>query len=80
MRTTKDEVRMHINFIERHSDYKVEKDITEKTTTYNVKLNDTIVAIVKSNNNSDVFDMLTPFWDIAFKNHCEEIEKRKTEA
>lgn len=79
MRTTKEEIRMHINFIEKHSDYKVEEDYRGKTTTYNVKLNNVIVAIVKSNNNSDIFDMLTPFWNIAFNNHCEEIEKRKME-
>lgn len=77
MRTTKEEIRLHINFIEKYSDYKVEKDHREKTTTYNVKLNDIIVAIVKSNNNSDVFDMLTPFWDIAFNNHYEDIKNRK---
>lgn len=79
MRTTKEEVRMHINFIEKYSNYKVEKDYREKTTTYNVKLNNVIVAIVKSNNNSDIFDMLTPFWDVAFNNKCDEIEKRKME-
>ena len=75
MRTTKEEIRMHINFIEKYSNYKVEKDYREKTTTYNVKLNNVIVAIVKSNNNSDIFDMLTPFWDVAFDNKCNEIEK-----
>lgn len=79
MRTTKEEIRLHINFIEKYSDYKIEKVRREKTTTYNVKLNDAIVAIVKSNNNSDIFDMLTPFWDIAFENHYREIEKRKAE-
>ena len=79
MRTTKEEVRLHINYIERHSNYKVERDYTEKTTTYNVKLNNIIIAIVKSNNNSDVFDMLIPFWNVAFDNHCKEIEKRKLE-
>ena len=77
MRTTKEEIRLHINYIEKYSDYKVVRDFREKTTTYNVKLNDVIVAIVKSNNNSDIFDMLTPFWDIAFDNHCETIERRK---
>ena len=50
MRTTKEEIKMHINFIEKYSNYKVEKDYTEKTTTYNVKLDNVIVAIVKSNN------------------------------
>lgn len=79
MRTTKEEIRLHINYIEKYSDYKVVRDFREKTTTYNVKLNDVIVAIVKSNNNSDIFDMLTPFWDIAFDNHCETIERRKME-
>lgn len=79
MRTTKEEIRLHINFIEKYSDYKVEKVRREKTTTYNVKLNNVIVAIVKSNNNSDVFDMLTPFWDIAFNNHYEDIKNRKME-
>lgn len=79
MRTTKEEIRMHINFIEKYSNYKVEKDYREKTTTYNVKLNNVIVAIVKSNNNSDIFDMLTPFWDVAFENKWNEIEKRKME-
>ena len=79
MRTTKEEIRMHINFIEKYSNYKVEKDYTEKITTYNVKLNNVIVAIVKSNNNSDIFDMLTPFWDVAFENKWNEIEHRKME-
>ena len=79
MRTTKEEIRLQIKYIEKYSNYKVEKDYREKTTTYNVKLNNVIVAIVKSDNNSDIFDMLTPFWDIAFNNHCEEIEKRKME-
>ena len=79
MRTTKEEIRMHINFIEKYSNYKVEKDYREKTTTYNVKLNNVIVAIVKSNNNSDIFDMLTPFWDVAFENRWNEIENRKME-
>ena len=73
MRTTKEEIRMHINFIEKHSDYKVKKDYREKTTTYNVELNNKIVAIVKSNNNSDIWDMLTPFWDVAFENRCKEM-------
>lgn len=73
MRTTKEEVRMHINFIEKYSDYKVKKDCREKTTTYNVELNNKIVAIVKSNNNSDIWDMLIPFWDIAFENKCNDM-------
>ena len=77
MRTTKEEIKMHINFIEKYSNYKVEKSLIEKTTTYYVKLNNVTVAIVKSNNNSDIFDMLTPFWDIAFNNHYEERKNRK---
>lgn len=79
MRTTKEEIRNHINFIERYSEYKVEKKRYEKTTTYNVKLNNVIVAIIKSNNNSDVWDMLEPFWKIAFNNKYDEIKKRKME-
>lgn len=79
MRTTKEEIKRHINFIELNSNYKVEKDYTEKTTTYNVKLNNMIVTIIKSNNNSDVWDMLEPFWRIAFNNKCDEIEKKKVE-
>ena len=77
MRTTKDEIRKHINFIENHSEYKVEKSHTEKTTTYYVKLNNVTVAIIKSNNNSDIWDMLDPFWKVAFDNKVSEIEKRK---
>ena len=79
MRTTKEAIRLHINYIEKYSDYKVVRDFSEKTTTYNVKLNDVVVAIVKSNNNSDIFDMLTPFLYIAFNNHCETIERRRME-
>ena len=79
MRTTKEDIRMHINFIEKYSNYKVEKDYREKTITYNVKLDGVIVAIVKSNNNSDIFDMLTPFWDVAFENRWNEIKRRKME-
>ena len=79
MRTTKEDIRMHINFIEKYSNYKVEKDYREKTKTYNVKLDGVIVAIVKSNNNSDIFDMLTPFWDVAFENRWNEIKRRKME-
>lgn len=79
MRTTKEEIKMHIGFIEMYSNYKVEKDYREKTTTYNVKLDNMIVAIIKSNNNSDIWDMLDPFWQIAFNNKCDEMEKRKME-
>lgn len=79
MRTTKNEIALHINFIEKYSNYKVEKDYTEKTTTYNVKLNNVTMAIIKSNNNSDVWDMLEPFWKIAFNNKCDEIKQKKME-
>ena len=79
MRTTKEEIRLQINYIEKYSDYKVKKDYREKTTTYNVELNSKIVAIVKSDNNSDIFDMLTPFWDVAFENRWNEIKRRKME-
>lgn len=77
MRTTKDEIRKHINFIENNSNYKVEKSYIEKTTTYYIKLDNVTVAIIKSNNNSDVWDMLEPFWKIAFNNKRDEIKKRK---
>lgn len=72
MRTTKEDIRLQINYIEKYSNYKVKKAYREKTTTYNVELNSKIVAIVKSNNNSDIWDMLTPFWNIAFENRCKE--------
>lgn len=77
MRTTKDEIRMHINFIENNSEYKVEKSYIEKTTTYYIKLNNVTVAIIKSNNNSDIWDMLEPFWQIAFNNKRNEIKSKK---
>lgn len=77
MRTTKDEIRKHINFIERYSEYKVEKSHIETTTTYYVKLNKMTVAIIKSNNNSDIWDMLEPFWKIAFDNKYNETKEKK---
>ena len=77
MRTTKNEIALHINFIEKYSNYKIEWNHREKTTTYNVKLDNVIVAIIKSNNNSDIFDMLEPFWKIAFNNKCDEIENHE---
>lgn len=79
MRTTKEEIKKHINFIEKYSNYKVEQGRYEKTTTYYVKLNNVTMAIIKSNNNSDIWDMLEPFWKIAFNNKCDEINKRKME-
>ena len=79
MRTTKEQIRKHINFIESYSNYKVEKSNIEKTTTYYIKLNNVTMAILKSNNNSDVWDMLEPFWKIAFYNKCDETKKRKME-
>ena len=67
MRTTKEEIKNHINFIEKYTDYKITKDYTEKTTTYNVTLHNELIAIIKSNNNSDVWDMLDPFWQKGFE-------------
>ena len=76
-RTTKDDIRKHINFIENYSSYRIEKDHTETTTTYLVKLNKKTVAIIKSKNNSDIWDMLEPFWKIAFENKKEDIRLKK---
>lgn len=79
MRTTTEEIRKHIWFIESFSDYRVEKSNIEKTTTYYVKLNNTTIAIIKSNNNSDIFEMFDPFWKVAFHNRYNEIKKREEE-
>ena len=76
MRTTIREINSHIHFIERFTDYRIERDYSATKRTYNVCLNDKVVATIISDNNSDVWDMLNPFWEIGFENSKKEYESR----
>jgi hypothetical protein len=69
MRTTTEDIRRHINYIERHTDYKVVDGYAYyvgNKSCYTVMLGDEVKAVIISNSNSDVWDMLNPFWDEAF--------------
>lgn len=77
MRTTDKEIELHIQFIERHTNYKVKRDQWEKKPTYNVYLNDVLVAKIISDCKSDVWDMLNPFWEIGFENSIHEHESKQ---
>lgn len=76
MRTTQQEINNHIAYIERHSDYRVVRNWSNKKPTYLVMLNDELVAQIISDCKSDVWEMLNVWWNIAFRN---DYEKRKNE-
>ena len=75
MRTTAREIQNHIDFIERHSDYRIHEGNTYyigDKECYTVTLDGESKAVIISNNKSDILDMLEPFWKVAFENDCRE--------
>ena len=75
MRTTTQHIKRHIEYIERHTNYKIIEGNTYyigTKTCYTVTLNDEPKAVIISNNNSDIWDMLEPFWHEGFINDCNE--------
>lgn len=75
MRTTAREIQNHIDFIERHSDYRIYEGNTYyigDKECYTVTLGGKCKAVIISNNKSDIWDMLNPFWEVAFENDCRE--------
>ena len=77
MRITEKDIKRHINYIERHTDYKVVDGYAYymgNKSCYTVRLGDEVKAVIISNINKDVWDMLQPFWNEAFAVDCKKRE------
>ena len=77
MKTTTKEIKRHIEYIEQHTNYKIVEGndyyIGTKTC-YTIMLNDKPKAVIISDCNNDIWDMLNPFWMEGFWNDCNESE------